>query len=53
MAVLSLAWLYRLVWSAIRLFDSLMFNLAGVLEGEGALLWALAMALAILLVFRG
>ncbi len=46
------AWLYRLVWGAIRLVDRLTYNLAGVLEGEGALLWALVVALAVLVLFR-
>jgi hypothetical protein len=52
MSVLRLAWLYRLVWNAIRLVDRLIFWIAGVLEGEGALLWALAIVLAVLLLFR-
>jgi formate hydrogenlyase subunit 3/multisubunit Na+/H+ antiporter MnhD subunit len=52
MSVLRLDWLYRLIWGAIRIVDGVMFNLAGVLEGEGALLWALAMVLAVLLLFR-
>lgn len=51
--VTRLAWLYRLVWGALSLVDRLMFNIAGVLEGEGALLWALAVALVMLLLFRG
>lgn len=52
MSVLRLAWLYQLVWNAIRLVDRLIFWIAGVLEGEGALLWALAIVLAVLLLFR-
>jgi hypothetical protein len=52
-AALRPDWLYRLAWSAIRLLDRLMFNVAAVLEGDGALLWALAVAVAVALVFRG
>jgi hypothetical protein len=51
-ALLRLDWLYRAAWAAISLIDRAMYNLAGVLEGEGALLWALAMALAVVLLFR-
>ena len=36
-----LDWLYRLVWGVIRGAGSAIANLAGVLEGEGAILWAL------------
>ncbi len=41
-ALFRLDWLYRLVWSGIHLLESLVFNLAAVLEGEGAVLWVLA-----------
>jgi formate hydrogenlyase subunit 3/multisubunit Na+/H+ antiporter MnhD subunit len=51
--LLRLDWLYRLAWNGIRLVDRLMYNVAGVLEGEGALLWALVVALAVILLFRG
>lgn len=51
-ALLRLDWLYRLVWGALRVVDRLVYQLAGVLEGEGALLWALVVALAVMLLFR-
>ncbi len=41
-ALFRLDWLYRLVWSGIHLLESLVFNLAAVLEGEGAVLWVVA-----------
>ena len=36
-----LDWLYRLVWGVIRGVGSVVDTLANVLEGEGAILWAL------------
>lgn len=51
-AVLRLDWLYRAVWSLFRLISLLVLNLAGVLEGEGALLWTLAAAVLVWLLFR-
>lgn len=47
-----LDWLYRLVWSVIRLLGALIFNLAAVLEGEGAILWTLVGALLVWLLFK-
>jgi len=44
--------LYRIVWSVIRLAGVLIFNLAEVLEGEGAVLWTLVAAVLVWLVFR-
>jgi formate hydrogenlyase subunit 3/multisubunit Na+/H+ antiporter MnhD subunit len=41
-ALFRLDWLYRLVWSVIHLLETIVFNLAAVLEGEGAVLWVLA-----------
>jgi formate hydrogenlyase subunit 3/multisubunit Na+/H+ antiporter MnhD subunit len=41
-ALFRLDWLYRLVWSAMHFLETLVFNLAAVLEGEGAVLWVLA-----------
>lgn len=36
-----LDWLYRLVWSVLRGLGAAIANLGAVLEGEGAMLWAL------------
>jgi hypothetical protein len=47
-----LEWLYRLVWSAIRAVGSAVDNLATVLEGEGALLWALVAGMLVWLLYR-
>lgn len=47
LAVLRLDWLYEAVWRVIRLFTQTMLGLAQVLEGEGALLWAIIVVLVI------
>lgn len=49
-SLLRLDWLYRLAWGVVRLVETVAFNVAAVLEGEGALLWALAAVLAVVLV---
>jgi hypothetical protein len=36
-----LDWLYALVWNVLRSLGSLVDNVGAVLEGEGAILWAL------------
>ena len=41
-ALFRLDWVYRLIWRVVHLFETLIFNLAAVLEGEGAVLWVLA-----------
>lgn len=51
-AVLRLDWLYRVVWGLFRLASLLVQNVAGVLEGEGAMLWTLAAAVLLWLLFR-
>lgn len=51
-AVLRLAWLYRLAWGVIRVVDGVMSTLAGIWEGEGALLWAMVITLVLLLLVR-
>ncbi|MBL8044989.1 MAG: hypothetical protein JNL09_00530 [Anaerolineales bacterium] len=48
----QLNWLYRLVWGLFSFIATLIDNLALVLEGEGALVWALVIALAVFLLFR-
>lgn len=50
--LVRLDWLYRIVWSVIRLAGVLIFNLAEVLEGEGAVLWTLVAAVLVWLLFR-
>ncbi|MDW8327283.1 MAG: hypothetical protein RMK99_12005 [Anaerolineales bacterium] len=50
MALLRFDWLYRLAWSVIRVVETIAFNVAAVLEGEGALLWAAAFVVAVALV---
>jgi hypothetical protein len=47
-----LHWLYRLVWGGIRGAGALIGHLAGVLEGEGAILWALVAGLLAWLALR-
>ncbi len=47
-----LDWLYRLVWSVIHALGTLVNNVAGVLEGEGAVLWALVAGAAVWLLLR-
>lgn len=49
---LRLDWLYRLLWQVFRALGIAIANLAQVLEGEGALLWAVALVLALALIFR-
>ncbi len=51
-SLFRLDWLYRLVWGGIRLAGALILNLAGVLEGEGAVLWALVVVLLAWLLFK-
>lgn len=50
MALLRFDWLYRLAWGVIRVVETVAFNVAAVLEGEGALLWAAAAVVAVVLV---
>lgn len=47
LAILRLDWLYEAVWRVIRLFTQTMLGLAQVLEGEGALLWAIIVVLVV------
>jgi formate hydrogenlyase subunit 3/multisubunit Na+/H+ antiporter MnhD subunit len=51
-ALFRLDWLYRLVWSGIHLLETLVFNVAAVLEGEGAVLWVLAAIVLLWLALR-
>jgi formate hydrogenlyase subunit 3/multisubunit Na+/H+ antiporter MnhD subunit len=51
-SLFRLGWLYRLVWGAVRASGAVVFNLAAVLEGEGAVLWALVAALLVWLLFK-
>lgn len=51
-SLFRLDWLYRLVWGVIHLAGMLILNLAAVLEGEGAVLWALVVALLAWLLFK-
>ncbi len=51
-ALFRLDWLYRLVWGTVHLAGTLIFNLAAVLEGEGAVLWVLAAILLIVLALK-
>jgi formate hydrogenlyase subunit 3/multisubunit Na+/H+ antiporter MnhD subunit len=48
-----LDWLYRLVWGVIRGFGSAVATLAAVLEGEGAVLWALVAGVLVWLLVQG
>ncbi len=48
-----LDWLYRLVWGVIRTVGSGIATLAAVLEGEGAILWALVAGVLIWLLAQG
>lgn len=45
LALIRLDWLYQLVWNIIRALGWIIHNIAGVLEGEGAVLWALVAAI--------
>jgi hypothetical protein len=47
-----LDWLYRLVWGLIRGLGNTIDNLAGVLEGEGAMLWTLVAGVLVYLLLR-
>ena len=47
-----LDWLYRLAWNIIRGLGSLVDNLRAVLEGEGAILWALVAGVLMWLLLR-
>ncbi len=51
-ALFRVGWLYRLVWSGVHFLETLVFNLAAVLEGEGAVLWVLVAIVVLLLVLR-
>jgi len=51
-SLFRLDWLYRLVWGVIHLAGTLILNLAAVLEGEGAVLWALVVVLLAWLLFK-
>lgn len=50
--VLRLDWLYRAVWAVIYGAGWVIRNLAEVLEGEGAMLWALVVALLVWLLLK-
>jgi formate hydrogenlyase subunit 3/multisubunit Na+/H+ antiporter MnhD subunit len=47
-----LDWLYRLIWGLINGLSLITQNIAAVLEGEGAVLWALVAVLLLGLLFR-
>ncbi len=51
-ALLRLDWLYRAVWGVFRVASLIVQNVAGVLEGEGAILWTLVAAVLVWLLFR-
>ncbi|MGQ0603285.1 MAG: hypothetical protein ACT4QE_16505 [Anaerolineales bacterium] len=51
-SILRLDWLYRWVWLTLQGLGRVIETAAGVLEGEGAMLWALVVALAVVLLFR-
>lgn len=48
-----LDWLYRLVWGGIRGVGAIIANLGGVLEGEGAILWALVAGVLVWILLKG
>jgi hypothetical protein len=48
----QLDWLYRAVWNAIGAAGSLIDSLRAVLEGEGAILWALVAGVLVWLLMR-
>jgi hypothetical protein len=50
--LVRLDWLYRLVWGVVRLLGAAVYNVAAVLEGEGAVLWMLVAVLVIWLLLR-
>jgi formate hydrogenlyase subunit 3/multisubunit Na+/H+ antiporter MnhD subunit len=51
-ALFRLDWLYRLVWSGFHFFETVVYNLVAVLEGAGAVLWAIAVILLVWLAVR-
>lgn len=51
-AFTRLDWLYRLIWQVAHGVGRLVFGLAEILEGEGAVLWTLVGALLLWLLFR-
>jgi formate hydrogenlyase subunit 3/multisubunit Na+/H+ antiporter MnhD subunit len=51
-SLIHLGWLYRFVWGVIHLLGALVFNLAEVLEGEGAFLWTLVAVFLVWLLLR-
>ena len=51
-ALFRLDWLYRLVWGGFHLFETAIYNLVAVLEGEGAVLWAIVVILLVWLAVR-
>jgi formate hydrogenlyase subunit 3/multisubunit Na+/H+ antiporter MnhD subunit len=50
--IVRLDWLYRLVWGLVRWLGIAVYNVAAVLEGEGAVLWMLVAVLVIWLLLR-
>jgi formate hydrogenlyase subunit 3/multisubunit Na+/H+ antiporter MnhD subunit len=52
-ALARLDWLYRWIWTAVRSAGSAVENLAGVLEGEGAILWTMVAGILIWLLWKG
>jgi hypothetical protein len=46
--VLSLAWVYRILWSLYRQIGRLLYAITRLLEGEGGLLWALLLFILII-----
>jgi formate hydrogenlyase subunit 3/multisubunit Na+/H+ antiporter MnhD subunit len=51
-SITQMRWLYGFLGGLIRGLSALIANVAQVLEGEGALLWALAAAVAVALLFQ-
>lgn len=50
--VANLGWLYRLLWGIYSAASRLLLAIAGVLEGEGAVLWTLVVALLLWTILR-
>ena len=48
-----LDWLYRLAWGIIRTVGMAVNGLAGVLEGEGAILWTIVAGILVWLLWKG
>lgn len=48
-----LEWLYRWAWGAVRGVAAMVDHLAGVLEGQGALLWTLVAGVLVWLLWKG